>query len=199
MTRLKLDTSLLKGAVYDETTYYLATNGNGILTTTDPSSSTLQDGSKYKIVGIIKVGDKIVGVSRDGYILYGNASNGFTAHPSGVTYTGALATWKNPNDTTQNLLLLGIQGGGVSTVHGYREILLKDDGTLNPDNMSLSRPGENEPSSVRDYEQYVVDIGKQPLSSIIQAPGGILFAATAKDGLWSYRERNGKFVWNAED
>lgn len=204
---LKSGTSLLKGAVYDESTYYLATNGNGILTTDDPSSTSPQAvevSGHNDIVGIIQVGDKIVAVSRDGYILYGNGNGSFAAvKPSDVTYTGALATWKsNPTDDTPSLLLLGIQGGSVSTVHGYREIVL-DDGNININNMSLNRPGQNTPSSVKDdddqYNQYVVTIGKQPLSSIIQASDGTLFAATAKDGLWSYRERNGKWVWNAED
>lgn len=203
---LESETSLLKGAVYAGNTYYLATNGSGILTTTDPSSGTLQAAEvsdHNDIMGIIQVVDKIVAVSRDGYILYSN-DGAFTAvKASNVTYfTGALATWKSkPADTTPSLLLLGIQGGSVSTVHGYREIVLNDDGTIS--NISLNSPGENTPSSVSggddQYNQYVVTIGKQPLSSIIQAPDGILFAATAKDGLWSYKERNGKSVWNAED
>jgi hypothetical protein len=203
---LKSETSLLKGAVYAGNTYYLATNGSGILTVNDPSSGTLQAAEvsgHNDIMGIIQVVDKIVAVSRDGYILYSN-DGAFTAvKASNVTYfTGALATWKSkPADTTPSLLLLGIQGGSVSTVHGYREIVLNDDGTIS--NISLNSPGENTPSSVSggddQYNQYVVTIGKQPLSSIIQAPDGILFAATAKDGLWSYKERNGKSVWNAED
>ena len=201
---LKSETSLLKGAVYAGNTYYLATNGSGILTTNDPSSGTLQAAEvsgHNDIMGIIKVVDKIVAVSRDGYILYGNDRTFTAVKASNVTYfTGALATWKESADATPSLLLLGIQGGNVSTVHGYREIVLKEG---NISDISLNSPGENTPSSVNggddQYNQYVVTIGKQPLSSIIQAPDGILFAATAKDGLWSYKERNGKFVWNAED
>jgi hypothetical protein len=206
---LQSDVSLLKGAAYDGTTYYLATAGSGIFTITDPSSGEPQlvNTSGYNnIVGIIRVGDKIVAVNReDGYILYGNAS-GFTMVDTDASlFTGALAIYKK-DDT--RLLLLGIQGkSSTSTVHGYREILLNSDGTLDTAAMSLRSPGENKLSSVADdpdgtddYERYKVTIGKQPLSSIIQAPNGRLFATTTKEGLWSYKERgNGTFVWNAED
>ncbi|MDR2418491.1 MAG: hypothetical protein LBD79_05510 [Treponema sp.] len=212
LTSLASKTSLLKGAVYDGTMYYLATFGSGILPFTEPLSDPLAqqkvaDPDHNNIVGIIKVGDKIVAVSRDGYILYGAPT--FVAVKALDSYfTGALATWKpEPKAASPRLLLLGIQGeGSTSTTHGYREILLNEDGTLNPDAMSLKESGKNEISSVKDYdderngyEQYVVTIGRHPLSSIIQAPDGILFATTTKDGLWSYRERNGKPVWNAED
>ncbi|MDR2537032.1 MAG: hypothetical protein LBC46_01885, partial [Treponema sp.] len=145
-------------------------------------------------------GGKIVAVSRDGYIIYGDVNGFVETKMSDVSYfSGALATWKL--DADKHLLLLGIQGGTSSTVHGYREILLKEDGTLDPAKLSLRNPGKEAPSSVDDYEQYVVTIGKHPLSSIIQAPDGILFAATTQHGLWSYRYRDnkGKHIWNAED
>jgi hypothetical protein len=203
LSELQADISLLKGAVYDETTstYYLVTAGSGIFTLTDPSSgSPTQQSTNYNnIVGIIQVDDKIVAVSRDGYILHGTAASGFTAVGTDASFfTGALAVYEK--DST-HLLLLGIQAkGSTSTVHGYREILLKSDGTLDTDQMALRKPGAYVESSVDDYEQYVVTIGKQPLSSIIQAPNGRLFAATTKGGLWSYKVRsNGETVWNAED
>jgi hypothetical protein len=200
---LESDISLLKGAAYDGTSYYLATAGSGIFTIKDPSVPLSDEPEQVttdhnNIMGIIRVGNTIVAVSRDGYILHGNAS-GFTAVGTDASFfTGALAIYKK-DDT--RLLLLGIQGkGSTSTVHGYREVLLNSDGTLDPSKISLRRPGAEEDSSVEDYERYVVTIGKQPLSSIIQAPNGRLFAATTKGGLWSYKVRsNGETVWNAED
>lgn len=201
LTLLESNTSLLKGAVYVGTTYYLATNGNGILSFTNPLSKQVADPDHKNIVGIINVGDTVVAVSRDGYILHGNAA-GFTAvkAPDVSYFTGALATWKPQDADNPRLLLLGIQGGSsVSLTHGYQELLLKEDGTLDAAAISLKNPGENGISSVDDYDQYVVTIGRHPLSSIIQASDDILFAATSKDGLWSYRERGGKYLWNGED
>jgi hypothetical protein len=203
LQELESGVSLLKGAVYAGGAYYLATAGSGIFTTTNPSSvePTQVTTDHNNVVGIIQVGDKIVAVSRDGYVLHGNATS-FTAAGADASYfTGALTTWTPTGATTPSLLLLGIQGkGSTSTVHGYREILLNN-GTLNTADLALRKPGAYEESSVDDYERYVVTIGKQPLSSIIQAPNaGRLFAATTKGGLWSYKERSGgETVWNAED
>ncbi|MDR1325045.1 MAG: hypothetical protein LBK00_03300 [Treponema sp.] len=155
------------------------------------------------IVGIIEVGGKIAAVSRDGYILYGDADGFVAKKAQGVSYfTGALAMWEKGAD---KLLLLGIQGGTNSTAHGYREILLAADGNLDMATLSLRRPGEEAPSSVEPSSEkdnrYVVTIGKHPLSSIIQVSDKILFAATTQYGLWSYkyREHEGMSVWNAED
>jgi hypothetical protein len=180
----------LRGAVSKGTDYYLA--GTGIYTLAGETLTRVSGTEEFTVIGLITLKDKVVGVSTGGIILYGD-SEGFTRADTGVTFTGAIASWKKDGEETDALLLLGIQGGSVAATHGYREILLSE-GTLLPDALGLRIPGQNEPSSVSDYDKYYSSLGKHPVVSLYQAADGILFAGTTKNGLWSYRNNQ----WNAE-
>jgi hypothetical protein len=135
--------------------------------------------------------DTVVAVSR-GDILYGPVDGKFTAASGGVVFTGGLGLWEN-DDASVKLLLLGIQGGSSSTSHGYREIVLNADGTLDPGNISLNNPG-GEKSTITNVDKYNSSLRRHPVIGFLQAPDKILFASTTKDGLWAYRNE----VWNAE-
>jgi hypothetical protein len=211
---LKSETKILQGVALAGTTYYLATAGDGIYTFDGTSPSPEQDpipignsgkaeDYKVNVAGIITVGDQIVGVTKSGNLLYGNAE-GFKSEGKGVSFTGGLALWKKADpevsNSEVNLLLLGIQGGSTSTIHGYREIVLKPDGTLDPDAMGLNIPGvDPDHSSINNNDKYNSTLRRNPVIALFQAKDNTLFAATVKNGLWSYRERKGEYVWNAED
>ncbi|MDR3335390.1 MAG: hypothetical protein LBT13_10990 [Treponema sp.] len=197
---LKSDAKCLNSAVYDETNYYLATAGDGIITFSNPSTP-ITNTEGLNILGLIRISDTIVAVSSNGQLLYGDSS-GFTVSSPGYNFTGALALTKV--DEEVHVLLLGIHGSASSTTHGYREIVLTD-GTLNPGNLGLNTPGKDpDHSSVSNYDTYNSTLGKHPVTSILQAPDTLdttmtLFAATTKNGLWSYRQRNREWQWNAEE
>jgi hypothetical protein len=115
---------------------------------------------------------------------------------TGYYATGALALWKN-SDETQTLIIAGIQGSLFNTTasypNGYVEFVWKADGTVdrnNTDNMM----------SVYD-DSYTATIGKHPINHLFQAEDGIFFASTQAHGLWSYRNRveNGGWQWNYEE
>ncbi|MDR0568656.1 MAG: hypothetical protein LBG87_05570 [Spirochaetaceae bacterium] len=207
-TDLKTETKLLKGAAVLDGVYYLATAGDGIFTfdgdsAQGPTAINGEAEAKANITGVITVMNTIVAVSK-GSILYGNAE-GFTAVSGGVTFTGGLGLWegvvtkKNENEEDEEvplkLLLLGTQGASGSTTHGYREIVLTAEGTLNPDAMGLYSPGTHDNSSVRNADKYNSSLRRYPVIGFLQAPDTILFAATVKSGLWAYRNN----VWNAEE
>ncbi|MDR2392569.1 MAG: hypothetical protein LBD93_00185 [Treponema sp.] len=180
----------LQGAAVYAGTYYLA--GTGIYSLEGTSLTLVSDTAGITVVGLLQVGDGILGVG-DGKILYG-PSGGFTVEDKGVTFTGALALWGKKGKEAKTLLLLGIQGSSTSTTHGYRELVLKED-SLDPGDMSLKTPGNNpEASSISNYDKYSSSLGKHPVMALFQAPDGILFAGTTKNGLWSYRNEQ----WNAE-
>jgi hypothetical protein len=64
---------------------------------------------------------------------------------------------------------------------------------------SFQTPGSGFPSSVNDDDRYSSTIGIHVITALHQAKDGVLFAATTKNGLWSYRTHDGKVVWNAEE
>jgi hypothetical protein len=196
LTLLKADTQLLKGAGVDGSKYYRATSGGGIFIYESSVTQATGVSATANVVGIINANGTIVAVGRNGYgvsdyILHGNSS-GFNAVDTGVKFTGAMATYEKGG---VNLLLLGIQLSSTSTTYGYRELVLNEDGS--PVAFGLQIPGEAE-SSVSDEDQYTVTIGAQPLSAIFQAKDGTPFASTVQEGLWSYREHDGKEYWNTE-
>jgi hypothetical protein len=188
---------MLNGAAYDgSNTYYFACL-DGIYTYTSGSPSKVQEGI---IMGIIKVKNQIVAAGRD--TLYYNSSGSpsiFNPSSLGVVCTGAMGLWKeDASNTDSDLLLLGVQNRSYSnTEHGYREITLNN-GELNTGNLTARQPGQESPTSSNNYGQYHSSIGTHPVVSILQF-NGIFFAGTSRDGLWSYRVRDGAWQWNAEN
>jgi hypothetical protein len=174
----------LKGAAWDGANYYLAMSGtNGCLYSFN--STTFTPRYTGNVVGVIVVASTIIAITSDGDIIDGN---GAVMLRTGFNFSGAIGRW---TDGTNNLLLLGIQQGSSSTTHGYREILLNPNGTLSG---GPRVPGESSPSSVSNKDKYNSTIGTHIVTSFNQANDGILFASTARNGVWSYRE-----VWNAEE
>jgi hypothetical protein len=118
--------------------------------------------------------------------------------------TGALALYQS--DSNKRLLLAGRQDLLQYTTdsgytYGYLELEIGDKGIVSS---KFKEPGDKAPSTVSDYELFKTTIGKYPVNYIIQTPENIdkdrtLFASTQKNGVWSYRKRDGKWQWNAEE
>jgi len=195
--------SLLNGAAFDGTNYYLCTN-SGIYTTTTLTGTATPIGDSAKdFVGIIGINNPTVfAITRDG-VLYKIETSGITEVASfGSRYaTGALAIW---TDGTDKLLLAGRQDKPNSTTsgytYGYLEIVLDGSGDVTG---SFKEPGIGDPTTVSNNERYKSSLGTKPVNHIFQALDGFLFASTQKDGVWSYRVRedgskNLVPQWNAE-
>jgi hypothetical protein len=184
------DGQFLNGVALDNSTYCLAISGKGIYTFANSSlSSDPVTGTSGKlVVGIIKVGSKIVAVTRGGEILYSD-SNSFASASTGATFSGSMGLWK---ENSTSLLLVGIRGGSSSTVHGYREIALDSSGEFDTGKMGLGTPGK----TVSSTDKYTSTMGLHVITSIRQAADGVLFASTNKNGLWKLYNDG---VWNAQD
>ncbi|MDR0785091.1 MAG: hypothetical protein LBE74_04305 [Treponema sp.] len=190
--------ALLMGAAYLNGVYYLAVAEKGIFTYDGVkfSPSAVSGSVGKNTVGVLTVGNEVVAVTRFGEILRGDSS-GFTVALSAGSYlTGGMGLWEE--NGTNTLLLVGLQGYSISTVLGYREIVLEQ-GAL-PKKPSIFKPGLHSPSTVSNADKYDSTIGIHVVTDIAQAADSkILFAATTKNGLWSYRFRDGSDVWNAEE
>jgi len=111
---------------------------------------------------------------------------------------GGLTLWES--DAGWKLLVASRQGTLYSTSYnnGYREFLLKPDGSFN-------KTGTPPFMITADENQYTTSLGKHPINHLFQTPadvdpGRIFFASTQTGGLWSYRHRSkGGDQWNAED
>ncbi|MDR1127309.1 MAG: hypothetical protein LBL06_04185 [Treponema sp.] len=212
---------ILMGAASLGGVYYLAVAEKGVFTYDgvdfSHNSETLAleaiTGSTNKnTVGILVVGNEIVTVTRGGEILWGDSNKFQSAVSVGHYLTGAMSLWG-----TDQLLLIGIHqrsSTSTSTDLGYREIALKN-GALPRDKddpakvkiINWYKPGasreqdDHSPSTLSNEDKYDSTIGIHVVTDIVQAKDskGTLFAATARNGLWSYRSRDGSDVWNAEE
>jgi hypothetical protein len=86
--------------------------------------------------------------------------------------------------------------------NGYLEIEITNGAVTSAS--AVHEPGIGSVTSASNNERYTSGIGKYPVNFIFQAPKGIdtemtLFASTQTQGLWSYRERDGEWQWNAEE
>jgi hypothetical protein len=194
---------LLKGAVYDGTKYFIATEdpGGGIYEIV-PSGSPIANATVTPVVsgnvkGIISVGkpvSSIIAITKNGTLHYAvPPSSTFNSYsPGGGEYTGAICFWQQWNGSSwvDSLLLLGVKDS--STMYGYREVTL--DATGNPVG-SAEIPGGS-PSTVQNRARYEAALRKHAVFSIRQVPNSpVIFASTQKDGLWSLRNDQ----WNAEE
>jgi hypothetical protein len=87
--------------------------------------------------------------------------------------------------------------------YGYLELELDTNGIKSGKN--FIEPGKESVSTVNlgENERFQSTIGKNPVSYLFQVPPAIdanmiLFASTQKNGVWSYRDRDGLYQWNAE-
>jgi hypothetical protein len=207
----------LCGAVYDGA-YYLCTKGQGIYKTNDPSGGAIRlesssdiDYSGIDYTGIINLGNTIAAITREGKLYTVQDSVAETNVAMGSLATGALAIWKqDASANPRKLLLSGRQGSLEYTTssgytYGYLELELELDSGGLKNGENFREPGKD-PSSITDgdNDRYKSTIGKQPIKHIFQAPFEIdnkrtLFASTQKNGVWSYKERDGTPQWNAEE
>jgi hypothetical protein len=213
---LALGNSCLSGAGKVGGDYYLATMGTGVYKasgaslTAEPAKSIGDKDIPSSIAGFFQTTEPeaIIGISRNGIVLYINAAAGLRVDDTslGGTYTGALALTDLPephDDGFDKLLLLGYQGSKSSYEHGYMELKFKSsDGTYEKTRV----PGAAQPSSVSDYRQYDSSIRRYPVTALWvlepvgEAPYPVIFAATNNQGLYSYRARSdGGWQWNHEE
>jgi hypothetical protein len=219
---------LLNGAVFDGTdTYYLSmknqmsVSGGSIIASTDfPSDITQWTTVLQNIpfMGIIALpNDDIAAIDRNGYLYSISPLIELPVFSFGksIYSEGVLGICK-PIGGSGWLLLAGRQDSLSNTTssgytYGYLELELNPvDGSLifNNPNIIFREPGVNASMNATsiipgDNSRFKSSIGKHPIKAIYQyeTDNGtrILFAATAKSGLWSYRNRikNG-WHWNGE-
>jgi hypothetical protein len=215
MKFLTASDELLTGAASDGTNYYLST-GAGIFQV-DSSISTCSPlpatGQFMGIISLETTPPAIAAIERSGQLYFVSAAGAEAAKDSegkditiGNFASGGLALWSKG---TEKLLLAGKEDNKQSSVtsgftYGYREFIINTDGS-SPVSLSNAREPGSPPSSADDTERYKSTIGKLPVNYLYQAPGDIdaemtLFAATQKNGVWSYRDRpSGGWQWNAEE
>ncbi|MDR3324618.1 MAG: hypothetical protein LBS82_01330 [Spirochaetaceae bacterium] len=210
------NTALVNGVVYAGGKYYLATAGEGVYMWDGVSTGLTRPFSTLShVLGIINLDDThIAAVSRTGGFYQIDASTDtLTSNVArAVIHTGALAVWTSPPPSDgsgpQKVLLIGINRNDNAN-YGYNEVAIKADGTLEAV-PAFNEPGKGAPSSVNDYDRYLATLEKHPVHSLMQAPGvynktgaglPVVFAATQKDGLWTYRDDASvnQPVWNAQD
>lgn len=199
----------ISGAVYDGTNYFICTRGRGIYTIGGSAmqATLINDTTHFAGMICLKDGGPVIAITRNGR-LHSITTSGKSEE---IAYfdrpvTGALTVWRDENNTPQ-LLLAGRQDMLEYNIdsgytYGYMEIeldLSRPNGIK--EDAGFREPGIRAPTSVidGDNERFKSTIGKHPVNAIFQAPDGTLFASTQKSGVWSYRQRNGKFQWNAEE
>jgi hypothetical protein len=212
----------VNGAAFNGESYFLSTKNDGVYKIDDFSAGAYP--IKYK-----DANDKELNINLSGIInLQDNNSTIFLIARNGDAYTvkdsivkienvsmgkmttGALAIWQKPDDPSERLLLSGRQDSlsysyTYGYTYGYLELELDTNGIKSGKN--FVEPGKELLSTVEPdgNERFQSTIGKHPVNYLFQVPSEIdsdmiLFAATQKNGVWSYRDR-GKdgFQWNAEE
>ena len=166
--------------------------------------------------------DTVIAVTRDGNLYYvDNSSSPITASAVSkfANYaSGALALWRDPNSyggwspgalhPVPALLLTGRQDSLIYTTtsgftYGYQECIITS-GVFTSAAISPPKEPGAYPTSADNNERYKSTIGKLPVNHLYQTPfqtdsAMILFASTQKNGVWSYRNRDGEHQWNAEE
>jgi hypothetical protein len=192
---------LLNGAAYANGKYYLSTKdqnyaeGGGIYSTDLIDTAILHNNIPF--LGIINFNETtIYAIDQNGnlYNVIPNISK--ITDMGSYQATGSLSIWENGG---QRLLLAGRKDKMNASVtsgytYGYLELI----------GSRFDEPGKNSPSTVNNGEnnKYNSTIGKYPISHMMQSPKAgeyrILFASTQKEGVWSYRQRDTGWHWNAE-
>jgi hypothetical protein len=219
-----LSTGRLTGAAFDGANHFFSTYGRGLYSWNGASgtfavqlrnSANSSANPDHNLVGLIWTGAKVFAFGRRTDIYEVNAG-GFTRKKDTASYylSGATALWKLDTTATEGKILLGIRNGSN---YGYEEIRLdlstKDIIYNSAGEIELHRPSYHLPSSVTDGALFDTTLRPHPVNHIFQVPQSvdplmILFASvqgtgsTTNDidsGVWSYRNRDGKDQWNAEE
>ncbi|MCL2214194.1 MAG: hypothetical protein FWC06_03180 [Treponema sp.] len=198
-----------RGVVWFGSAYFICTT-NGIYTAADPSTafSVISGSADKNFLGIINLGSEVAAIAGNGD-LYSVSASGVeikaSFNNSRRAASGALAVWKRAN---VSLLLVGGNDINYSAStgyeYGYLEIEL-DNGFIKHGAV-YNKPGlYPSMSSVNDSDRYSNTIGKTPVNHIYQPSpalntnGTLIFASTQQSGVWSYRERDNIWQWNAEE
>ncbi|GMO38338.1 MAG: hypothetical protein Ta2F_14560 [Termitinemataceae bacterium] len=199
----------LSGVVYADSNYYFATTAGIYKRDSNFAGGDYWGG--YTVTGIFSYNaTNIIAVTSDAQILQVGPSAAPIVHAKSDPFTGAIALWQKDKSSQEKLLLLGVKGGADD--YGYFEVPITDKNNIDWGN--IYEPGAQESrSSVNDIDSYRQQLKKHVVRALIQAPPSadtdpknhlglpVVFAATQKDGVWSYRataeKPNG--VWNAED
>ncbi|MDR0600790.1 MAG: hypothetical protein LBG42_00265 [Treponema sp.] len=208
--------------------FFLATAGTGIYRVEYQASGTpLAPGTvvsgmaALNISGIVNLGDmvtsdnnlenttgsEIAAIARDGS-LYSVSASGID--PRGSIYrlskwSRSLGLWQDPLDSSKRYLLINLDGD--YSTYGYGEIsLIFNSGqfSLGTNYVTCAKPGSGGSNPYTDSGDYDNSIGKYSINQMMQAPSAIdtrmtLFAATAQNGLWSYKLREDGWQWNMEE
>jgi hypothetical protein len=220
---LTAGTSLLTGAVFAGGNYYFSTKGDGIylaggLPPSAPDQVADTEGINARGM-ILLPGNAVLAFSYSGDILKIDGSTALKLNTNtGPNLRGPAAVWKyDENDSGSLLLTAAASPNSTGSTYGYREIAITT-GPLNtaaPAEIPFREPGNGAAgsrSTMVDNNRYKDTIESKPVNSIYQVPYEIdsempLFASiqgtgTAQDdtdgGLWSLRERDGGWQWNAE-
>jgi hypothetical protein len=204
-----LDTQnrLLNGTAWDGANYYLIakdfdTPNGSTYGITGVTSYTINNSIPF--MGIINLGNAIAAISRDGILYYvkssGISSTGHRLRGNNrdKLATGALAIWTDPA-TSGKLLLVGRNDEKINSVnylYGYQELELASGEIMS--GAAFRDPGLHSLTTVDNNATYKSNMEKNPVNSLFQADDGILFASTQNKGVWSYRFRVDKWLWNAE-
>jgi len=215
------DTGEINGIAFDGESYFLSTKDRGVYRIDNINDGAYlinykdTDGNDVNVrfSGIINLQDEvntILLIARNGEI--------YTVKDTIVKIenvsmdrmaTGALAIWRENDLPSCNRLLLAGRQDSLSYVssaytYGYMELELDTNGIKT--DKKFVEPGVEMLSTVRQggNGKYKTTIGNQAVNHLFQVPPEIdsemiLFAATQKNGVWSYRDRNGIFQWNAEE
>jgi hypothetical protein len=196
---LKSGIEVLKGAAWDGSNHFLATDGSGIFMVAEASLSkpagpdpkdtetleTAGSNSTAEFNGIINISlPNIIAAGNNGNLYSVAAASGYTFLGDYASYsTGALALWCNPAEASDSvpspapkLLLAGRQGSKTLTTssgytHGYMEIDIINDNI--DSNMVVHEPGIGSNTSITNNERYTASIGKYPINFIFQVPRDI--------------------------
>jgi hypothetical protein len=211
----------ISGAVKTGTSYYISTRRRGIFKIDNPADGAILlddiEGNETETVNIsftsiINLGDTagtIALMARNGQLY--TLSEDILTRKDGIELkigshtflsTGALTIWVDSEDSDRRLLLAGRQDRLDYSVtsgfaYGYLEVELDNNGIK--EGALFREPGSTSVSSVTDNDRFKSTIGRHPVNHIFQAPDGILFASTQRNGVWSYRERETGWQWNAEE
>ncbi|MDR2661891.1 MAG: hypothetical protein LBC31_02715 [Treponema sp.] len=187
-------TGLLRGAATDGSDTYFGTSiGGGVYKVGSPLTLVVGD----PVIGLFNDLSNTVYAVTNGGTIISDVAGTPARMTSDFRFSGALAGWDHKGG---GMLLLGLQRSSGSYGYGYRELRLSAGGIVTP--------GSSAPSSVEIDSQYTSAIGEHAVTSIYVLAGSnsgdndgrpIIFACTAKDGLWSYRVRDGRAQWNGED
>jgi len=207
--------ALLIGAAYNGIPFLLTRTG--ILV-----DGTMRTMDNPNFMGIIALPDNtVVAINRNGN-LYEVSSTGINTEALATfndnrRTTGAMAIWEDKDDPSKQLLLVGRGDTSYSTIsgytHGYVELLIDETGNIGSNIYREPGPYDkdidktNFPTTIHttvdDRKQYYSSLGTNPVNFIFQipetvAPEKILFAATQRNGVWSFRDRDGVPQWNTE-